>query len=60
MRSVIVCTLIMTREEMEKRMDELAREYVVTRDPQIIDEPYNLRLELMRLEAQKPKPFASS
>jgi hypothetical protein len=28
----------MTREEIEKRMDELARKYVEKRDPKIIDE----------------------
>jgi hypothetical protein len=43
---------IVAREEIEKRMDELARKYVETRDPEIIDELCNLRLELKRLQAQ--------
>jgi hypothetical protein len=40
----------MTREEIEKTMDELARKYVETRNPEIIDELYKLRVELMKLE----------
>ena len=32
----------MTREEIEERMDELARKYVETRDKKIIDELYEL------------------
>jgi FKBP-type peptidyl-prolyl cis-trans isomerase (trigger factor) len=40
----------MTREEIEKRMDELARKYVENRDPEIIDELYKLRVELAKLE----------
>ncbi|HEY6367480.1 MAG TPA: hypothetical protein VI585_22085 [Candidatus Binatia bacterium] len=42
----------MTREEMEKRMDELVRKYVETRDHDIIEELYKLRLELERLKGQ--------
>jgi hypothetical protein len=40
----------MTREEIEKKMDELARKYVEKRDSKIIDELYRLRLELKKLE----------
>jgi FKBP-type peptidyl-prolyl cis-trans isomerase (trigger factor) len=40
----------MTREEIEKRMDELARKYVEKRDPEIIEELYRLRLELDKLK----------
>ena len=39
----------MTREEIERRMDELARKYIETRDHEIIEELYKLRLELKRL-----------
>jgi hypothetical protein len=39
----------MTREEIEKRMDELAREYVETHDPKIIEELYELAQELGRM-----------
>ena len=40
----------MTREEIEKRMDELARKYVEKRNPQIIEELYKLRLKLEQIE----------
>jgi hypothetical protein len=39
----------MTREEIENRMDELAREYVETHDPKIIDELYELAHELGKI-----------
>jgi len=42
----------MTREEIEKRMDELARKYVETRGPEIIEELYKLRLERNRVEKE--------
>ena len=42
----------MTREEIEKRMDELARKYVETRDHEIIEELYKLRLERNRVEKE--------
>jgi hypothetical protein len=42
----------MTREEIEKRMDELARKYVEKRDPAIIEELYRLRIELTRLDKE--------
>jgi hypothetical protein len=42
----------MTREEIEKRMDELAREYVETHDTKIIEELYELALELEKLKNQ--------
>jgi hypothetical protein len=40
----------MTREEIEKRMDELTRKYVETRDQEIIKELYQLSLELEKME----------
>jgi FKBP-type peptidyl-prolyl cis-trans isomerase (trigger factor) len=40
----------MTREEIERRMDELARKYVETRNHEIIDELYKLRLELEKIK----------
>jgi hypothetical protein len=39
----------MTREEIEKRMDELARKYVETHD-QIIDELYELAREFEKMD----------
>jgi hypothetical protein len=50
--AVLILESAMTREEIEKRMDELARKYVEKRDPQIIDELCKLRIELGRLEKQ--------
>jgi FKBP-type peptidyl-prolyl cis-trans isomerase (trigger factor) len=47
----------LTRQEIEKRMDELARKYVEKRDPEIIDELYNLRLELRGSMHQKLRPL---
>ena len=42
--------MIMTRQEMEERMDELARKYVETHDKKIIKELYDLALELEKIE----------
>ena len=38
----------MTRQEIEQKMDELAREYVETHDRKIVDQPYQLASELRR------------
>jgi hypothetical protein len=48
----IIISWFMKREEIEKRMDELARKYIETRDHEIIEELYKLRLELKRLEKE--------
>jgi hypothetical protein len=40
------------REEIEKRMDELARKFVENRNPEIIEKLYILRLELARLNSR--------
>ncbi len=40
----------MTREEIEQKMDELARKYVETHDQKIIDELYELACQLEKLE----------
>ena len=42
--------LTMTREEIEDKMDELARKYVETHDKKIIEELYKLAKELEKLE----------
>ena len=42
----------MTREEIEKRMDELARKLAETQDNKIIKELYQLALELEKLEKE--------
>jgi hypothetical protein len=39
----------MTREEIERRMDELARKYVETRDKKIVEKLYELAQELGRM-----------
>jgi FKBP-type peptidyl-prolyl cis-trans isomerase (trigger factor) len=43
----------MTREEIEERMDELARKYVETHDKKIIKELYELACELRKLEKKR-------
>jgi hypothetical protein len=46
----------MTREEIERRMDELARKYVETHNPEIPEELHRLRRllgELEKLEKQR-------
>ena len=40
----------MTRQEIEQKMDELARKYTETRDPEIREEIYRLGRELEKLE----------
>jgi hypothetical protein len=42
-----------TREEIQKRMDQLARKYVKTHDHKIIEELYRLSLEFEKLEKQR-------
>ena len=42
----------MTRQEIVERMDILARKYIETRDHEIIEELYKLRLELNKLEKE--------
>jgi Pyruvate/2-oxoacid:ferredoxin oxidoreductase gamma subunit len=45
----------MTREEIEKRIQELVQKYVVTPDQKIIDELYELVRELEKLEKVEKK-----
>jgi hypothetical protein len=40
----------MTREEIQKRMDELARKYVETHNPEIPQKLYLLARELEKIE----------
>jgi len=40
----------MTREEIEQKMDELARKYVETHDKEIIEGLYRLARELEKME----------
>ena len=40
----------MTREEIEQKMDELAREYVETHDRKIVDQLYQLASELEKMD----------
>ena len=42
--------MIMTREEIEKRIDELAHKYIETHDKKIIEELYELARALRNLE----------
>jgi hypothetical protein len=45
----------MTREEILEKMDELARKYVETHDPDIPYELYKLARELEKLEKPEKK-----
>jgi hypothetical protein len=45
----------MTREEIEQRMDELARKYVETHDPEIPQKLYLLARELEKMEKLEKK-----
>ena len=40
----------MSREEIEQKMDELARKYVETHEPEIREEIYRLGRELEKME----------
>jgi FKBP-type peptidyl-prolyl cis-trans isomerase (trigger factor) len=40
----------MTREEIKRRLDDLAREYVGTQNPEIVVELYELARELEKME----------
>jgi hypothetical protein len=42
----------MTRGETKRRLEELAREYVATHDPTIVEELYRLARELEKMEKQ--------
>jgi hypothetical protein len=43
----------MTREEMEEKMDELARKYIETHDKKIIEELYELARELEKIDKER-------
>jgi hypothetical protein len=45
----------MTRQEIERRMDELACKYVETRDTKIVEKLYKLAKELEKLEKGPPR-----
>ena len=42
----------MTREETKRRLDELAREYVATHDPKIVEELYRLARQLEKMDKE--------
>jgi hypothetical protein len=42
----------MTREETKRRLDELAREYVATHNPEIVEELYQLARELEKMDKE--------
>jgi hypothetical protein len=43
----------MTREEIKRRLDELARKYIETHDNEIVPELYRLARELEKMELEK-------
>jgi ATP-dependent DNA ligase len=46
----LVAAEAMTREEIEQKMEELARKYIETHDPEIREEIYRLGRELEKME----------
>jgi FKBP-type peptidyl-prolyl cis-trans isomerase (trigger factor) len=44
----------LSREEIKKRLDELARKYVETHDPEIIKQLYELARELKKMKKESP------
>jgi hypothetical protein len=42
----------MTREDTKRRLDELAREYVATHNPEIVEELYRLARELEEMDKE--------
>jgi hypothetical protein len=50
----------MTREEIEQKMDELAREYVETHDPEIPEEIYRLAPPAHCIGSLIPRQFRKS
>ena len=48
----IQVTVTMTREEIHRRLDELARKYVETHDKEIVPELYRLARELEKIQKE--------
>jgi hypothetical protein len=48
--TVAFCGIKSTRQELEERMDELARKYVETDEKEIVEELYRLARELEKME----------
>ena len=49
---MIIFVVYMTREEINKRLDELAREYVATHNHEIVEELYRLARELEKMDKE--------
>jgi hypothetical protein len=49
----------MTHEEIKRRLDELAREYIETHNPKIAVELYRLARELEKMERESPDKIQS-
>jgi len=47
---MLIFVVYMTREELKRRLDELAREYVATHNPEIVEELYRLARELEKMD----------
>jgi hypothetical protein len=50
----------MTREEIKRRLDELAREYIETHNPEIAVELYRLARELEKIEKESSTKKSNS
>ncbi len=49
---MLIFVVYMTREELKRRLDELAREYVATHNPEIVEELYRLARELEKIDKE--------
>ena len=52
-RLLLLILSFMTYEEINRRLDELAREYVATHNSEIVPELYRLARELEKMELEK-------
>ena len=51
-RLLMLIFVVMTLEETKRRLDELAREYVATHNPDIVEELYRLACELEKMDEE--------
>jgi uncharacterized protein YcbK (DUF882 family) len=51
--------IALTPEEIKRRLDELAREYIETHNPKIAVELYRLARELEKMERESPDKIQS-
>lgn len=52
MGNLVTDAVTMTREEIHRRLDELAREYVATHNHEIVEELYRLARDLEKMDKE--------